>query len=201
MPQSPDNQGDPAPSSNGRRNGNAAGNGQVDGALVPAPSPRLQALQARRAMRASTSGELAGTSVRATEPGVPSFVGRGFSFPMGVNTDGGIRMTRGPEDLDASMRVILSTAPGERLMRPQFGCRIWDLLFEPVNFNTLGQMAAAAGDAIAQWEPRVDVLSIECEPDVRDPFLVHIDITYKVRTTNDRRNLVYPFYVIPREDH
>ena len=86
-------------------------------------------------------------------------------------------------------------------MRPQFGCRIWDLIFEPVNFNTLGQMAEAAGEAIAEWEPRVDVLGIECVPDSLDPYLVNIDITYKVRATNDRRNLVYPFYVIPREEH
>jgi uncharacterized protein len=201
MPQPPDNQGDASQSSNGRRDGDVAGDGRVGGALVPAPSARLQALQARRAMEASASGVLASTRARAPEPGVPSFVGRGFAFPLGVSTDGGIRMTRGPEDLDASMRVILSTAPGERLMRPQFGCRIWDLLFEPVNFNTLGQMAEAAGEAIAQWEPRVDVLGIECVPDVRDQFLVNIDIKYRVRATNDRRNLVYPFYVIPREDN
>ncbi len=201
MPQPPDNQGDASQSSNGRRDGNVSGDGRVGGALVPAPSARLQALQARRAMEVSASGVLASTRARAPEPGVPSFVGRGFAFPLGVNTDGGIRMTRGSEDLDASMRVILSTAPGERLMRPQFGCRIWDLLFEPVNFNTLGQMAEAAGEAIAQWEPRVDVLGIECVPDVRDQFLVNIDITYRVRATNDRRNLVYPFYVIPREDN
>jgi phage baseplate assembly protein W len=201
MPQPSDNQGDATQSSNGRRDGNAAGDGQAGGALVPATSARLQALQARRTMEAAPSGVLASTRARAPEPGVPSFVGRGFAFPLGVNTDGGIRMTRGSEDLDASMRVILSTAPGERLMRPQFGCRIWDLLFEPVNFNTLGQMAEAAGDALAQWEPRVDVLGIDCVPDVRDQFLVNIEITYKVRATNDRRNLVYPFYVIPREDH
>jgi uncharacterized protein len=201
MPQPPDNQGDTSQSSDGRRDGNVATNGRVGGTLVPASSARLQALQARRAMEASASGVLASTRARAPEPGVPSFVGRGFAFPLGVGTDGGIRMTRGPEDLDASMRVILSTAPGERLMRPQFGCRIWDLLFEPVNFNTLGQMAEAAGEAIAQWEPRVDVVGIECVPDARDQFLVNIDITYRVRATNDRRNLVYPFYVIPREDH
>jgi uncharacterized protein len=201
MPQPPDNQGDASRSSNGRQDGYVAGDGRVGGALVPAPSARLQALQARRAVEASASGVLASTRARAPEPGVPSFVGRGFAFPLGVSTDGGIRMTRGPEDLDASMRVILSTAPGERLMRPQFGCRIWDLLFEPVNFNTLGQMAEAAGEAIAQWEPRVDVLGIECVPDVRDQFLVNIDIKYRVRATNDRRNLVYPFYVIPREDN
>ena len=170
-------------------------------ALVPLPSTRLQALQGQRDVRAPSNDPLARMRAMAVQPGVPSFVGRGFSFPMGVNTDGGIRMTRGPEDLDASMRVILSTAPGERLMRPQFGCRIWDLIFEPVNFNTLGQMAEAAGEAIAQWEPRIDVLDIDCVPDSLDPYLVNIDITYKVRATNDRRNLVYPFYVIPREEH
>jgi uncharacterized protein len=131
---------------------------------------------------------------------VPSFVGRGFAFPMGVGADGGIRLTRGPQDLDASMRVILSTAPGERLMRPQFGCRIWDLVFEPVNFNTLGLMQAATREAIAQWEPRVDVENVECVPDGRDASVVRIQITYRVRSTNDRRNLVYPFYVIPREE-
>ena len=89
-------------------------------------------MKAKRRDQAPVSGPLARTRAITAEPGVPSFVGRGFSFPMGVNTDGGIRMTRGPEDLDASTRVILSTAPSERLMRPQFGCRIWDLVFEPV---------------------------------------------------------------------
>jgi phage baseplate assembly protein W len=129
-----------------------------------------------------------------------SFTGRGFSFPMGVGSDGSIRFTRGAEDLDSSIRVVISTAPGERLMRPQFGCRIWELLFEPVNANTLGLMAQAVGDALLQWEPRVDVTGVECTPDQRDPFLVNIHISYKVRATNDRRNLVYPFYVIPREE-
>jgi uncharacterized protein len=131
---------------------------------------------------------------------VPSFVGRGFAFPMGVGADGHIRLTRGPEDLDASMRVILSTAPGERLMRPQFGCGIWDLVFEPVNFNTLGLMEVATREAIAQWEPRVEVEGVECVPDARDASVVHIEVTYRVRATNNRRNLVYPFYVIPREE-
>jgi phage baseplate assembly protein W len=209
MPQPPDNQADnqdnnqadePA-SGNGRRGEVVAADSHARDALVPLPSARLEALQAQRDVRAPSNDPLARMRALAIEPSVPSFVGRGFSFPMGVNTDGGIRMTRGPEDLDASMRVILSTAPGERLMRPQFGCRIWDLIFEPVNFNTLGQMAEAAGEAIAQWEPRVDVLGIECVPDSLDPYLVNIDITYRVRATNDRRNLVYPFYVIPREEH
>jgi phage baseplate assembly protein W len=131
---------------------------------------------------------------------VPSFIGRGFAFPMSVDGNGNIRLTRGAEDLDTSMRVILCTAPGERLMRPQFGCRIWDLLFEPINANTTGLMAQAVRESLAQWEPRVEVQDVDVVPDPDNHSLVHIHISYKVRSTNDRRNLVYPFYVIPREE-
>lgn len=129
----------------------------------------------------------------------PSFIGRGLSWPMGVDHTGSLRLTQGAQDLDRSIHIVLLTAPGERLMRPQFGCRIWDLLFEPVTPNLLGLMAQAVRDALAQWEPRVEVEDVACAPDV-DPSLVRIHVTYRVRTTNDRRNLVHPFYVIPRED-
>ncbi len=87
----------------------------------------------------------------------PAFIGRGITFPMGVDHTGSISLTSGPEDLDRSIRVVLATAPGERVMRPEFGCRIWELLFEPVNSNTLGLMAQAVRQAVAQWEPRVEV--------------------------------------------
>ena len=128
------------------------------------------------------------------------FIGRGFRFPMGVDHRGSLALTTGPEELDSSIRVVVSTAPGERVMRPAFGCKIWDLLFEPVNANTLGYMAQAVREAIAQWEPRVETESVDVLPDKRDTSLVHIYVTYRVRSTNDRRNLVYPFYVIPREE-
>jgi len=134
------------------------------------------------------------------EASVAPFVGRGFSFPMGVDENGNLRLTQGAENLGSAIWVVLSTAPGERVMRPEFGCRIWDLLFEPVNFNTLGLMDQAVRDAIAQWEPRVEVTDVDCAPDGHDPFLVRIHISYRARDTNDRRNLVYPFYVIPREE-
>ena len=130
----------------------------------------------------------------------PAFVGRGFRFPMGVDHRGNIAMTSTPEDLDCSLRVILATAPSERVMRPEFGCKIWDLLFEPVNANTLGLMAQAVREAIAQWEPRVELDGVEVVPDANDAALVRIAVAYRVRATNDRRNLVYPFYVIPREE-
>lgn len=130
----------------------------------------------------------------------PGFVGRGFRFPMGVDSRGAIALTSGAEDLNCSIRVVLATAPGERVMRPEFGCRIWDLLFEPVNANTTGLMAQAVREALAQWEPRVEVEDVQVVPDPDDAALVGIAITYRVRATNDRRNLVYPFYVIPREE-
>lgn len=130
----------------------------------------------------------------------PSFIGRGISWPMGVDHTGALRLTSGPEDLDRSIRIVLATAPGERLMRPEFGCRIWDLLFEPVTPNLLGLIAQAVREAVAQWEPRVEIEDVTVVPDTTDTSLVRIRVRYLTRSTNDRRNLVYPFYVIPREE-
>lgn len=128
-----------------------------------------------------------------------SFIGRGFRWPMGVDHTGGMRLTDGVPDLDRSIQLVLMTAPGERLMRPRFGCRIWELLFEPVTGNLLGLMAQSVREALAQWEPRVTVEDVVCTPDPDNTALVRIEIGYRVRATNDRRNLVYPFYVIPHD--
>ena len=130
----------------------------------------------------------------------PAFLGRGLLWPLGVDHTGALALTGGAEDLDRSIRVVLATAPGERVMRPEFGCRIWDLLFEPLNANTFGLIAQAVRDAVAQWEPRVAVQQVEVHPEQHDQGLVRIDLVYVVKTTNDRRNLVYPFYVIPPEE-
>jgi uncharacterized protein len=128
-----------------------------------------------------------------------SFVGSGFRWPLEVDHTGAIALSDGPADLDRSMRLVLMTAPGERLMRPQFGCRIWELLFEPVTANLLGLINEAVRDALAQWEPRVTVDDVDARPDPDQQSLVHIRVDYRVRATNDRRNLVYPFYVIPHD--
>ncbi len=136
-------------------------------------------------------------------PGDPgqesSFVGRGFGWPLGVDHTGSMRLSAGAADLDRSIELVLMTAPGERLMRPQFGCRIWDLLFEPVTPNLLGLIAEAVRDALAQWEPRIEVVDVRPVPDQSSGSLVDVHISYLVRETNDRRNLVYPFYVIPHD--
>ena len=84
-------------------------------------------------------------------------------------------------------------------MRPEFGCAIWDLLFAPVEPNTLGAMEHATRAALARWEPRIEVESVRAVPDEADPSRVQINVSYLIKATNDRRNLVYPFYTIPRE--
>ena len=128
------------------------------------------------------------------------FIGRGIAFPMRVDQSGSIATSSGASDIDSSIRMILTTAPGERLMRPAFGCKIWELLFEPINANTLGLMGEAVREAISRWEPRVTLEDVRLDPSGQHAGEVLIEIDYIVRTTNDRRNLVYPFYVIPRED-
>jgi phage baseplate assembly protein W len=127
------------------------------------------------------------------------FIGATIAFPLAVDATGALALVSGPEAIERSMTMVLSTAPGERVMRPEFGCAIWNLLFDPVNDNTLGLMAESVRQALGQWEPRIDVTSVIARPDPDDASLVLIDIDYRVKTTNDRRNLVYPFYVIPEE--
>ena len=93
------------------------------------------------------------------------FIGRGILWPLRVDQSGSIALGSGPDDINASIRMAIMTAPGERVMRPQFGCRIWDLLFEPINANTLGLMGEAIRDTVSQWEPRVDLEDVAVEPD------------------------------------
>ena len=126
------------------------------------------------------------------------FVGRGLAFPLGVDHRGSLAMTSG--EVSDSIRMVLMTARGERVMRPEFGCRIWDLLFEPINANTMGLMIEAVREAISRWEPRIELDDVRVQPDPSIDGAVKIELDYRIRSTNDRRNLVFPFYTIPRED-
>ncbi|MCB0967701.1 MAG: GPW/gp25 family protein [Ilumatobacter sp.] len=127
------------------------------------------------------------------------FVGRGFAWPFGVDQTGSIATTSGTDGIASALRMILSTAPGERTMRPDFGCRIWHLLFEPINANTMGLMADAVREAVGRWEPRIVLDDVRVEPDSSAEGKVQIFLDYHTKATNDRRNLVFPFYVIPLE--
>jgi uncharacterized protein len=128
------------------------------------------------------------------------FIGAGLAFPFRVDGSGRLALVRGADDIDRSLRVVLGTAKGERVMRPAFGCGIWDLVFEPLTDNTLGLMAQAVRDAVSQWEPRAELEEVVVTADPDRDGAVLIRVAYRPRDTNDRRNLVYPFYVIPRED-
>lgn len=130
-----------------------------------------------------------------------ALVGRGLAFPMTVDAGGSVALDRG-DDVGPAIRMIIMTAPGERPMRPEFGCAIWDLVYAPVNTATLGQMAHAVRAALARWEPRIDVDQVVVRPDPAadtHDAIVSIEVAYRLRSTNDRRNLVFPFYVIPEE--
>lgn len=127
------------------------------------------------------------------------FIGRGWAFPPGVNRRGGIAMSSGTEEIEGAMRMILLTAPGERVMRPEFGCRIWDYLFHPLDPNTIGAMTTAVQEALDRWEPRVDIEQVTVAPAPEDHSRAIIDVAYRIKETNDRRNLVVPFYEIGEE--
>ena len=126
-------------------------------------------------------------------------IGAGWAFPGRINASGGIALDRGAASTDAAIRLILSTAPGERVMRPEFGCSLWEHVFDPMDAGTVSLVEKSVRTALERWEPRIDVLDVIATPEP-DAGRLLIRITYLLRATNDQRNLVYPFYVIPGED-
>jgi uncharacterized protein len=124
------------------------------------------------------------------------FLGLGWNFPIGLDSGGQIELAPdGEEGIRQSIWTILATAPGERVMRPDFGCGIHDLVFGVNNAATATAVTRAVRDALAIWEPRVDVLDAYAAPDPSHPNVLVIEINYLVRSTNSRFNLVYPFYL------
>lgn len=132
------------------------------------------------------------------------FLGGGWGFSLseeavgiGVDADGHVAGASGEDKIRQSIWLILSTAPGERLGRPDFGCGIHDLTFAQLSAGTLGEVSRAVTAALHLWEPRIDVLASEARPHPEDPNGILIEIQYVVRATNSRLNLVYPFYLSP----
>jgi phage baseplate assembly protein W len=123
------------------------------------------------------------------------FEGRGWQFPIGVDDAGAIVEAREEDKVRQSIEIILRTAPGERVMRPDFGCGIHDLVFDTVSGAMIGRVASVVAGALATWEPRIDVLSVHPQPDTEDRTRLLIEINYRLRSSNSRFNLVFPFYV------
>jgi uncharacterized protein len=132
------------------------------------------------------------------ETNTKDILGTGWAFPLQIDSRGGIAMAKNESGIEESIKFILSTAKGERKMRPGFGCDIHTLIFAPNNVTTWGLAIHYVEDALAFWEPRVDVISVDCEPDPHEPACLVISIKYRVKATNDARNIVYPFYLMGR---
>ena len=127
-------------------------------------------------------------------------IGSGLAFPLQVDRRGGIALARDETDIEQAIELILGTAPGERPMRPEFGCGVHDFVFDSIDASTIGKMENAIRDALDHWEPRVVVETVEFDLSDVDEGRLMIDIGYRVHVTNTIRNLVYPFYVIPAEE-
>lgn len=125
------------------------------------------------------------------------FVGRGLRFPLRVDARGGLALTNGVSEVEESIRIILETAPGERVMRPEFGCRVWELLFAPRNAATEAAVIEYVEDALKLWEPRIDVVEVLLVDDPNyDDSVMLIEIRYRVKRTHDERSIVFPFYIM-----
>jgi uncharacterized protein len=126
------------------------------------------------------------------------FVGAGWAFfPMRTDVTGRIVLVTQDQEIEESIRLILATMPGERPMRPDFGCAIHDFVFAPADAATAGQIAFEVRSALDRWEPRAEVVDVQVDFSGADEGTLHIQIGYRIRGTNDPRNLVFPFYVIP----
>ena len=123
------------------------------------------------------------------------FLGTGWNFPIGLDSNKQIGLAHEEESVRQSIWMILGTSPGERVMRPEFGCGIHDLVFGVNNATTATAISEAVTEALALWEPRIDVLDVYAAADETEPNRLLIEINYQVRATNSRFNLVYPFYL------
>jgi phage baseplate assembly protein W len=126
------------------------------------------------------------------------YIGAGWGFPLQVNVQGGIQLSTGTPNLEESIVIILRTDLGERVYRPNFGSRLSELVFEPMNVQTLMLIRLYVEQALEMWEPRIILKEVLADPDpIRGR--VDIEIVYQPKNSLDTRSLVYPFYLALEE--
>ena len=116
------------------------------------------------------------------------FIGQGLAWPLQVTPRGEIALARGHHDIEQAIRIILGTMPGERVRRPEFGCRAYQLVFEPRNAATRSLLATYVQEALRRWEPRVEIISVNVEHHADSALMV--DIKYEIKDTHDERSIV-----------
>lgn len=126
-------------------------------------------------------------------------IGRGWHFPPMLDQRGTFALTGDEDEIEQAIQIILRTAPGQRVMRPEFGCRIHELVFAPNNEATAGLAVRYISEALGQWEPRIGLDNVEAVIDPVDDSCLLITVDYRVVATHSNRSLVYPFYLIPDE--
>ncbi len=134
-------------------------------------------------------------SIESFDP-ARAFLGVGWSFPVTPDAAAqDVAKAEYEEDIRQAIRIILETSPGERVMRPDFGSGLRDMVFEPVNYTTLALVKQRVEQALVFWEPRIDVREVKVTTTDAARNRLDIDIGYQVRATNTFYNLVYPFYL------
>lgn len=131
-------------------------------------------------------------------------LGQGLAFPLQTDAQGGVALVTGASDIEQAIRIILGTIPGERVMRPTFGCRAWELVFAPINAATCKLLEHYVREALEFWEPRIELRSVRVnEPDSQPGESRHAQgnrldvlIDYEIKSTHDPRSIVYPFHIM-----
>lgn len=123
------------------------------------------------------------------------FLGKGWKFPVDLDENNQIARAYYEECIRQAIWIILGTAKGERIMRPDFGCGIHDLVFAVNSTTTAGLVAEAVRQALVLWEPRIELLDVRVATRPGEPNTLLIGIEYRVHSTNNVFNLVYPFYL------
>ncbi|MCK5059343.1 MAG: GPW/gp25 family protein [Candidatus Aminicenantes bacterium] len=123
------------------------------------------------------------------------FLGKGWKFPVDLDRDSHTAMSEYEQDIKEAIHIILGTSRGERVMRPDFGCGIHDYVFAVLNTSNIMLIENSVREALLMWEPRIELIAVELNKERVNDGMLLISIDYKIRTTNNRFNLVYPFYL------
>lgn len=129
-----------------------------------------------------------------------SFLGSGLHFPLRVNALGSMELVSAERDIQQSITIILGTRPGERVMRPEFGCQVNDFIFEPRDAILVGKVRSSVMKALALWEPRIEVLDVRPALDQESDGSILVTIDYQIKATHDQRSIVYPFFISAQEE-
>jgi phage baseplate assembly protein W len=128
-----------------------------------------------------------------------NIIGRGWAFPPHLDDRDRVALSQDDSDIRQAIYIILMTALGERVMRPEFGCRIHELIFDPANDQTAATAERYVQEALARWEPRIRIERITATPGGGTYGQLDIEIEYEIKSRHDKRSLVFPFYLIPSE--